>query len=196
MPLSAAAAFHRRCIFFSSILVIMIVALLTCAVLLTTLLSCISDVQRLRIPNTHVLFVIGAFALAFVLSPSSFGAWWHPFAAGLVFLVITYVMFALNMLGAGDAKLGAALALWVGLPGLMAYVMYMAIVGGILGVVSLVLKRRKLFKNPRAGGWVATVQEGGNAVPYGIAITAGAWAAMLHNGFIFHQIDELIKIIH
>lgn len=174
----------------------MIVALLTCAVLLATLLSCISDVQRLRIPNTHVLFVIGAFALAFVLSPSSFGAWWHPFAAGLVFLVITYVMFALNMLGAGDAKLGAALALWVGLPGLMAYVMYMAIVGGILGVVSLVLKRRKLFKNPRAGGWVATVQEGGNAVPYGIAITAGAWAAMLHNGFIFHQIDELIKIIH
>lgn len=174
----------------------MIVALLTCLMLATALLSCISDVQRLRIPNTYVLVVLGAFVAAFVLSPSSFGVWWHPFAAGAVFLVITYVMFALNMLGAGDAKLGAALALWVGLPGLMAYVMYMAIVGGLLGVASLILKKRKPFKNPREGSWVATVQGGGNAVPYGIAITAGACGAMLHNGFIFHQIDELIKIIH
>ncbi|MDP2206038.1 MAG: prepilin peptidase [Alphaproteobacteria bacterium] len=174
----------------------MIVALLTCLMLATTLLSCISDVQRLRIPNTYVLIVLGSFAVAFALSPSSFGVWWHPFAAGGVFLVITYVMFAFNMLGAGDAKLGAALALWVGLPGLMAYVMYMAIVGGLLGVASLFLKKRKPFKNPREGSWVATVQGGGNAVPYGIAITTGAWGAMLHNGFIFHQIDELIKIIH
>jgi prepilin peptidase CpaA len=174
----------------------MIVAMLTCLVLVMTLLCCISDVQRLRIPNAYVLVVLGAFVIAFILSPESFGVWWYPFAAGAAFLVITYVMFAFNMLGAGDAKLGAALALWVGLPGLMAYVMYMAIVGGLLGLAALFLKKRKPFKNPSAGSWVATVQGGGNAVPYGIAITAGAWGAMLHNGFVFHQIDELIKIIH
>lgn len=174
----------------------MVVALLTCLVLVVTLMSCVSDVRRLRIPNTHVMAVLAAFVVAYALSPQSFGVWWHPFAAGAVFLVITYIMFALRMLGAGDAKMGAVLALWVGLPGLMAYVMYMAIMGGVIGVASLVIKKRKPFKNPRAGGWIATVQSGGNAVPYGIAITAGAWGAMLHNGFIFHQIDEVIKIIH
>lgn len=174
----------------------MIVALLTCLVLVVTLLSCASDVRALRIPNKHVLVILAAFVLAFALSPASFGAWWHPFAGGAVFLAVTYIMFACNLLGAGDAKFGAALALWVGLPGLMAYVMYMAIVGGVLGAASLFLKKKKPFKNPRAGGWVATVQSGGNAVPYGVAITVGAWGAMFHNGFISNQIDELIKIIH
>lgn len=174
----------------------MIVALLTCLVLLITLMSCVSDVRRLRIPNSYVIAVLVAFVAAYAVSPESFGVWWHPFAAGAVFLVITYVMFAYRMLGAGDAKMGAALALWVGLPGLMAYVMYMAIAGGVVGAASLLIKKRKPFKNPREGGWIATVQSGGNAVPYGIAITVGAWGTMFHNGFIFHQIDELIKIIH
>lgn len=174
----------------------MIVALLTLFVLFIMLLSCISDVRRLRIPNKYVLCVLVAFVAAFAVSPSSFGVWWHPFAAGAIFLVITYVMFVMNMLGAGDAKLGAALALWVGLPGLMAYVMYMAIMGGVIGGLSIYFKKKKPFKNPPEGGWVATVQSGGNAVPYGIAISFGAVMAMLHNGFISHQIDELIKIIH
>lgn len=174
----------------------MITAFLTAFVLVVMLLSCISDVQRLRIPNAYVLSVLAAFGIAFALSPSSFGIWWHPFAAGAVFLVVTYIMFAAGMLGAGDAKMGAALALWVGLPGLMAYVMYMAIAGGVIGALSLAIRKLKPFKNPRAGGWIATVQGGGNAVPYGIAISAGAVAAMLHNGFISHQLDELIKIIH
>lgn len=175
---------------------IMIVALLTCFVLVIMLMSCISDVRHLRIPNKYVLCVIVAFIVAFAASPSSFGVWWHPFAAGFAFLAITYVMFVMNMLGAGDAKMGAALALWVGLPGLMAYVMYMAIMGGVIGALSLFIKKKKPFKNPREGGWIATVQNGGNAVPYGIAISFGACGAMLHNGFISHQIDELIKIIH
>lgn len=174
----------------------MIVAILTCLVFFVTLLSCISDVRALRIPNTHVIFILAAFVPAFVLAPENFGLWWHPFAAAAVFLVITYVMFVYRMLGAGDAKMGAALALWVGLPGLLPYVMYMAIAGGVLGIASIIIRKRKPFKNPREGSWVATVQAGGNAVPYGIAITVGAWGAMLHNGFISHQLDELIKIIH
>ena len=62
----------------------MIVALLTCLVFFVTLLSCVSDVRALRIPNTHVLFILGAFVPAFALSPESFGLWWHPFAAAAI----------------------------------------------------------------------------------------------------------------
>jgi len=170
--------------------------LLTMAVGVITVLACISDVRGLRIPNLYVALIFAAFFPAFIFMPDAFGTWWEHLGAMLVFLVITYVMFVWNMLGAGDAKYGAALALWIGLQGLMPFVLYMAIVGGVLGVLSLVLRKYKPVKNPRVGSWAATVQDGGNAVPYGIAITAGAWGAIFHTGFAFHQLDELIRIIH
>ncbi len=174
----------------------MLGALLTVAVGVVMLMACVSDVRGLRIPNLYVALIFAAFFPAFIFAPEAFGTWWEHLGAMLVFLVITYLMFVWNMLGAGDAKYGAALALWVGLQGLMPFVLYMAIVGGVLGVMSLVLRKYKPVKNPRAGSWAATVQDGGNAVPYGIAISVGACAAIFHTGFAFHQLDELIKIIH
>lgn len=169
-----------------------------CLILLfgVTVASCLSDFRRMRIPNTHVLFVLALFVVAFATTPDAFHVWWEHGAAMLVFLVLTYIMFAFGMLGAGDAKYGAALALWVGLPGLMAYVFFMAIAGGVLGVLSLVLRKYRPLKNPRPGGWIATVQDGGNAVPYGIALSIGVWLAFFHTSAFSHQLDELIKIIH
>lgn len=169
-----------------------------CLILLfcVTLASCISDIRQMRIPNTHVVIVAVLFVVAFVAAPEAFHTWWEHGLAMLVFLVLTYIMFAFGMLGAGDAKYGAALALWVGLPGLMAYVFFMAIVGGVLGVLSLLLRKYRPFKKPAQGSWAATVQDGGNAVPYGIALSIGVWAAFFHTMSFSQQIDELIKIIH
>ena len=174
----------------------MIVVLLTFVVLATTVLSCISDARTLRIPNLHSLIVLGAFVPAYFLSPESFGPWWEPLGALAIFFVITYVMFSWGMMGGGDAKLGSALALWTGLKGFLPYVFYMALTGGVLGIIALTFKKYKFFKNPAAGSWVASAQEGRNAVPYGIAISVGAWAGLLHTGLIHHQLDEVIKIIH
>ena len=161
-----------------------------------TLASCITDIRSMRIPNTHVVIVLILFVIAFATTPDAFHAWWEHGAAMLIFLVLTYLMFAFGMLGAGDAKYGAALALWVGLPGLMAYVFFMAIIGGVLGVLSLVLRKYRPLKNPPAGSWAATVQDGGNAVPYGIALSIGVWASFFHTSAFSHQLDELIRIIH
>lgn len=174
----------------------MIVALLTCVVLAATVASCVSDVKSLRIPNAYVVAILLAFVPAFLIAPEQFGAWWEHLGAFAAIFAITYVMFAVGMIGGGDAKLGSALALWVGLKGLMAYVFYMAVVGGVLGLFSLLLKKKKPFTKPKKGSWVATVQDGGNAVPYGIALSIGAWAGLFHTGFLGHQLDELIRIIH
>ncbi len=174
----------------------MLVALLVIIVFIITLASCVSDVRSLRIPNSHSLVILVSFIVAYALSPESFGAWWEHLGAGAGMFVITYLMFVAGMLGGGDSKLGTVLALWVGLKGLMLYVFYMAVVGGFVGIASLVIKKKKPFKNPLPGSWVAQVQEGRNAVPYGIAIVAGAWLALFHTGFLYHQMDELIKIIH
>lgn len=174
----------------------MILALCLILLFITTLACCVSDFLRLRIPNVYVLVVLGLFVVGFIASPDSFGVWWEHVGAMLVFLVLTYVMFAFGMLGAGDAKYGAALALWVGLPGLFPFAFFMAMVGGVLGLFSLLLRKYRPFKNPPAGGWVATVQDGGNAVPYGIALSIGLWGCFFHTAVLSHQLDELISIIH
>jgi len=174
----------------------MVLALCLILLFCVTVASCVSDIRQMRIPNTHVVIVLVLFAVAFAAAPGAFHAWWEHGAAMLAFLVLTYIMFAVGMLGAGDAKYGAALALWAGLPGLMAYVFFMAISGGVLGVLSLLLRKYRPVKNPRAGSWVATVQDGGNAVPYGIALSIGIWASFFHTSLFSHQLDELIRIIH
>lgn len=174
----------------------MLTALLTFAVLAIMLLACVSDVKALRIPNMYSVVVAGAFAIAFLASPEDFKVWWsHLGAAGGMF-IITYIMFCAGMLGAGDSKFGSALALWVGLKGLMVYVFYMAVVGGLIGLLSIYFRKKKPFSNPPAGSWMAVAQEGKNSVPYGIAISFGAFAALLQSGFINHQLDELLRIIH
>lgn len=170
--------------------------LLTGVVFGVTILACVSDVRSLRIPNLYSIIVIGAFAVAFAAAPESFGKLSAHLLSLVIIFLITYIMFVFGLMGGGDAKFGSALALWVGLPGIVSYVFWMTLMGGLIAALSLLIKNKKPFANPAAGSWVAQVQEGRNAVPYGIAISFGAWAALLHTGFITHQLDEVIKIIH
>lgn len=174
----------------------MIVIVLTCVVFVVTLLSCVSDVRSLRIPNLHSVIIVAAFAIAFLVSKESFGPLWnHVGALGVVFLV-TYLMFITGMMGGGDSKLGSALALWVGIKGVIVYVFWMAVVGGLIGGLSLLIRKNKPFAKPLPGSWMAEAQEGKNSIPYGVAISIGAWAAMLQTGFLTKQLDELLRIIH
>ena len=175
----------------------LIVLSMTAVILVTTLLACVSDVRTMRIPNMHSVVIAAAFLVAFAASPESFpGKWWFYPAALAIMFAITFGMFAKGMIGGGDAKLGSALALWVGLQGLVPYVFWMAIAGGLLGVASLFIKKSKRFTGLPPENWIAQVQEGRNAVPYGIAISAGAWGALLQTEFLSHQLHEVLKIIH
>lgn len=174
----------------------MIVFFLLCVVLAVTLLSCVSDARSLRIPNLYSIIITGAFLAAHAVSPESFGKWWEHLLALGIFFGITYLMFIAGMMGGGDSKLGSALALWVGIKGLIIYVFWMTVMGGVIGLLSLWIRKKKPFKNPPAGSWMAAAQEGKNAIPYGIAISFGAWIALLHTGIITHQLGELFKIIH
>lgn len=166
------------------------------AVFVITLLSCVSDVKSLRIPNLYSVLIIAAFAVAFLVSPESFGPLWHHAGALVVVFLVTYLMFIAGMMGGGDSKLGSALALWVGIKGVVFYVFWMAVAGGVIGALSLLIKKKKPFAKPLAGSWMAAAQEGKSAIPYGIAISFGSWMAMLQTGFITKQLDELFKIIH
>ncbi len=175
---------------------IIITLLMTIVILVVTILSCVSDVRSLRIPNWHSLVILACFVPAWLAAPTAFGAIWGHVGAMVCLLALTYAMFTFGMMGGGDSKLGTALGLWVGPQGLIFFMLYMAVMGGVMGLFSLVLRKNKPFKNPHPGSWVEQAQNGRNAVPYGVAITVGSWAAFFHTGFLYNQLNELIKIIH
>jgi prepilin peptidase CpaA len=164
----------------------MILALMTVVMLVATVLACLSDLREMRIPNICSIAVAGAFLFAFLAAPESFGRWWSHGAALVLVFAVTYIMFLKGMFGGGDAKLGSALALWVGLKGLALYVFWMGVMGGVIAILSLLIKKKKPFAHPPAKSWMAQVQEGRNAVPYGIAISVGAWAALAQTGFFLN----------
>ena len=84
-------------------------------------------------------------------------AWQLGLALG-VFIVLAG-LFALRVMGGGDVKLLAALALWVRPDHFLWLVVVMSLIGGVLTVVF--------------GAWhVARRQTGRIAIPYGVAICA------------------------
>ena len=173
-----------------------ITIIMTCIVLIVTILSCISDVRSLRIPNWHSLVILGCFIPAWLATPEAFSGLWQHSGAMMGMFAVTYIMFCLGMMGGGDSKLGTVLGLWTGLKGLLPFMVYMAIMGGVVGIISLFIRKNKPFKTPLPGSWVDQLQNGRNAVPYGVAISFGAWAALFHTGFMHNQLNEVFRIIH
>lgn len=152
-----------------------------------------SDFRGFRIPNIVSLVILGAFVVAFAVLTLTgqrdvvFLSVTSHLAAAAVVLAITGLLFALKQLGAGDSKFATVIALWVGLPGLVPFLFYMAMSGGLVAAASLALKKWKPIKNPPEGSWVAKAQEGHPSVPYGIALAIGALAAFLFQGYLSPQ---------
>ena len=112
------------------------------------------------------------------------GLLWPHLAVGAGMLAVTFVMYSFNVFGGGDSKLLSAYALWAGLVGLLPLVFYMALSGGVLGLLTIFIRKSKPFKAPREGSWIARVQAGENRVPYGIPIGVGALVAFLQLDYI------------
>ena len=81
-------------------------------------------------------------------------------------LAITFYM---GMMGGGDVKLAAAIALWFPPATSLRFLVYMSLAGGLLTIIVLLIHRIR-GKAPIVEGEKAARVE----VPYGVAIAAGA----------------------
>lgn len=148
-----------------------------------------TDYKGYRIPNLVSVVIVVSFVVAFGVTYLTgqneiiFMSWKSHLASFVIVLLATMVMFAFKIMGAGDSKMAAALSLWLGWGGLVPFLFYMAMMGGVLAAVSIVLKKYKPLKNPPTGTWLENAQAGTNKLPYGIAIAVGALIAFVFAGY-------------
>lgn len=157
-----------------------------------------SDYSSLTIPNIYAICIGGAFIPAFLgamfFAPEAafFSSWKSHLFAALIIFGVTYALFYFKLIGGGDSKLLSVYALWVGLGGLIPFLFFMAVIGGILGASTLALRKWQPVKEPAKGGWIEKAQSGAQDVPYGIAIFAGAIIAFWQEGYL--QPSELMAL--
>ena len=156
----------------------MIASLLCLAFPVLLLYAAWHDVSTMWIPHWVSIALGVAFipaAMAAGLSMNQIGL--HLVIGGAVMLVCVGLFF-LNVFGGGDAKVIAAASLWVGLPGMSAFVFWMALAGGLLGVLLLVLRKMKLKPTKE---WSKRLLAPETGAPYAVAIAIGALVAAPHS---------------
>jgi prepilin peptidase CpaA len=133
------------------------------------------DIASFTIPNFLTLALLGAFALFAVVAGLPFAAiGWH-ILAGLVGLCIGFALFALGYIGGGDAKLFAAVVLWFGLKDLLPYALMASLLGGVLAIALMLLRRYPLPVFLMRQPWLVKLHDTNSGVPYGVALAAGAF---------------------
>jgi prepilin peptidase CpaA len=136
------------------------------------------DLASFTIPNFLSLALLAGFAvfaLAAGLALPVLG--WH-LAAGLVGLVIGITFFALGYIGGGDAKLFAAVALWLGFGDLLTYTLLASLFGGALTLTLLAVRNVPLPQILARQTWIARLHDARSGIPYGVALAAGAFVLL------------------
>jgi len=134
----------------------------------------VSDLTKLRIPNFVSLALGGLYFLYIAFAPTSVD-WAGGVMAGGFILLAGMVLFALRVMGGGDVKLMAAVALWAGLELLPGFLAVTTIAGGVMAVIACTRLRFVLgyaihFMGPRIASAIPVPT---GVLPYGLAIGCG-----------------------
>jgi len=141
------------------------------------------DLFTMTIPNRIAVLLLIVFlpaALLAGLGMPQIG--WH-LASGLSVLLIGMVLFSCGWCGGGDAKLVAAVALWLGFDNLGHYLLYTALAGGLLATTLSMLRSLPLPGMLLAEAWAVRLHRRDTGIPYGIALAAGALLVYPHTSW-------------
>jgi prepilin peptidase CpaA len=125
---------------------------LECGFLLAMLIAAIRDLSAWSLPNWLTISVaLGYFAWAWASGASWSMVGWS-LAAGVLVLAAGYLLYMLRLWGAGDGKMAAAVALWIGFeahPGelfwfydLFRFFLVVSLAGGVLAIGALLIHAR------------------------------------------------------
>lgn len=133
--------------------------------------AAVSDMLSMTIANRVSLILIAVFTVAAPLTGMEWGTFgWH-FAAAALVLCVTFGMFAMGGMGGGDAKLIAATSLWMGFSiHLMQYLVYAALIGGLLTVLLIIYRGSPLSTFTGGNLFLRHFADTKAGVPYGVAL--------------------------
>jgi prepilin peptidase CpaA len=144
-------------------------------------LSASMDLMTMTIPNAIPL----ALALGYVGLAAALGVPVETVAfaltCGLAALGVGLFMFNHNWIGGGDAKLAAAIALWLGWGGLLNFAVTASIGGGLLTLAILAARTQPLPEAFQRQTWIARLRRPGGGVPYGIALAVAGVIQFPHS---------------
>jgi prepilin peptidase CpaA len=148
-------------------------------------IACVTDVRWRRIPNLLVLtLAVAGFAFSVAIAP-----WWPGLLRAVSGLCLGFAIWILfhvaGGMGAGDVKLFAAAAAWLGPGGAWRAALVAALAGGVLSLAALVWQRRTREGVERVAmslsmfslaplGKVAPGEQKKSYLPYGVALACGA----------------------
>lgn len=157
---------------------------------------CVGDVRTRRLPNALTFGgLLGAFALAAGLGGLSALA--DALAAAVCGFLFLFIPFLLRAAGAGDVKMIAAAAAFLGLSRVPLFLLATSFAGLLVAAAMVCLRQvssarlrhafRTLFdwRYDRAAGRAALPPKDDERarVPFGCAIALGAWATLLLEAF-------------
>lgn len=129
-----------------------------------------SDLLTMRISNKLVMLLAAGFVVMALLVELPLQQFAMHVLCALVVLVIAFGLFAMRWIGGGDAKLAAATTLWLGFGLTLPYLAYTALLGGVLTLLILILRRMPVNSIIVKLPWLSRLHDPKQGVPYGIAM--------------------------
>lgn len=133
--------------------------------------AAVSDILSMTIANRVSLLLVATFAVVAPFTGMDWAAYgWHFAVAGIV-LAVTFSLFALGVMGGGDAKLLAATALWMGYsPELMQYLVYASLLGGLMTLLIVIYRGSALSAFTGGNLFLRHFADSKAGIPYGVAL--------------------------
>lgn len=153
--------------------------------------AALSDLVTMTIPNRVSLILVISFLIIAPLTGMAIPVIGMHLAAGLAVFCGCFALFALNVMGGGDAKLLSAAALWFGFnQSLILFLCCVGVIGGLLTFAILMIRSQTnvilAIGLPLPNSLLLAKK-----IPYGIAIAIGGFTAFPYSPMLIHTLETL-----
>lgn len=142
------------------------------------IIAAVSDIAKFEIPDWVSIALVVVYPIVALLGDVAWADIGLHAAAGILVFIGGAVLFYFRAFGGGDVKLLAASAVWVGWQDLLVFILVVALAGGLVTLLLLVL--RLMYRGIRkisgssdeivATSWYTRLLSPERGVPYGVAI--------------------------
>ena len=137
-------------------------------------LAAYKDAATLTISNRLVACLAMSYLPFALLSGLGLLNMGYALATGVLMLLISFLLFSFGLIGGGDAKFAAVTAVWLGPEGVLMFIAYTTLIGGILAITLLFFRILPLPAFMCGHAWVRRMREPTSSIPYALAMSPAA----------------------